>query len=147
MRDSHASVRAAAAQALEDFGVAAKDQVPALAKVLGGAEQWESREAAAQALSRLAAFAASETPALVAASKDDHFKVRVEAVEALGKVAEAAAGELSSVAVPALTAALEDEYGLVQFAARDALEKLARVELFRQPAPPAKRGAVSSSGL
>jgi HEAT repeat protein len=115
LSSSDFNVRQHAARQLGNLGVAARDAVPGLGKVLHDANP-DVRGSAARALGQIGTPA---VPELVKALKDRDAAVRTRAAMALGQ-----AGPDAKEAVPALIEALKDKQLKVRIAAVNALGEM-----------------------
>jgi hypothetical protein len=111
--------RAAAADALNGFGPAASNAVPALVGCLQTKGYQPLRFSAAVTLGSIGPSASNGVPALVQALKDQDFNVRMEAAFALAKI-----GSGYSQATPQLEGLLNDRVSGVRLRAALALWRL-----------------------
>lgn len=112
LRDENASVRTAAVKSLGDIGdpVAVHELLNTLVKDLSGDVRW-------QASAALGKIGTAAVPGLMSALRDEDWKVRRSAAEALWGMSE-------PTAVPGLAAALADKNDVVRQAAAGALEAM-----------------------
>ncbi|MCI0455763.1 MAG: HEAT repeat domain-containing protein [Gemmataceae bacterium] len=113
--DKDLDLRVVAATALERFGPAAREAVPALIRALGATDA-EMRLAAMRALDGIGTDAQPAIPALAAVLTDPDLRVRRATAEILGKF-----GPLARDAEAALRRTLTDSSAEVRQAASDAL--------------------------
>lgn len=150
LKDPDVTVRVKAAQALRDFGPAAKAAVPALVEAakdeevgwaqsalesIGPGGKWalpqlieklsdedpRGRASAAFAIGCIGPQAKEAVPNLIESLKDDSYGVRAEAARALGKI-----GPSAKAAVPALVETTKDEQSWVRLWAADAIWRIDR---------------------
>jgi HEAT repeat protein len=150
LRDPDVTVRVKAAQALRDFGPAAKAAVPALVEAakdeqvgyahsalesIGPSGNWAlpqlieklsdedpgDRGIAAFAIGCIGPKAKEAVPNLIESLEDDHHGVRAETARALGKI-----GPTAKAAVPALVETTKDEQAWVRIWASDAIWRIDR---------------------
>jgi HEAT repeat protein len=115
LKDRDAGVRAAAVEALGQFGPKASATIPSLQRALKDQDLLVRRQAAAA----LGKIGAASLPALKEALHDKDFDIRQQAAIALGNM-----GAPAKEALPALRTALNDKDPDVSAAAADALKKV-----------------------
>jgi HEAT repeat protein len=130
LHDKTIAVRRAAVRALGKIGPAHLDEtVPALAHLLGPAQDLDLRLSAALALERYGPAARDAVPPLVKATRASDSVMRVQAIHALEGI-----GTDSAPAIPALIAALKDADAPVREAAAHVLGRFGKLAHEAEPA-------------